>query len=248
MSDVVVPEQYTNGWHVWIVFRSWSRQDDWRNWAVALRTRSRMIHVEFLFRAILSNPNRLYIPAEFKVDSQKDDVSTRIEKNIKLKKLRKQLQALPRRLQFNWYTITCAPPPGTDPNATAVRMLPSKQYHRSTKRFFVKLPLQRESIKRLWRFLEAQVGKPFNEDGERWNFLPCMGYHYGCQSEQLIHSAPSWFCSELATAALQEIGFFKEEQPCLVSPSRLSWLLQREFECDFLDNVPHDLCRVVCRK
>jgi hypothetical protein len=246
-TSLAYPESYPSGWHVWLVFRRWIKHDSWPTWKVALCTGSTIIHVEFLFRAILKNPSRLRIPDHQKVDKQKDNVHTRVQKGIQLKKIYHQLAALPRRCRFGWYSVDCTRPEQIQ--EAAVHMIPNKQYHAGSKRFFVKLPLLRDAVVCLWNFLEAQVGKPFNLPGETWNFYPCLGYRYGCQSAEEIKRAPSWFCSELATAALQSVGLFKEEQTCLVSPARLAALVASEFVCaEFLEGIPNVLKQVVVRQ
>lgn len=98
--------------------------------------------------------------------------------------------------------------------------------HRSVDKVFkenavqrIRIELERGQYNVLVAFLEEQLGKPFNTWGYRLNFW--TKFRIG-QKAYGVQPAKSWFCSELATAALQHINVLaKTIDPCKVSPGLL---------------------------
>ena len=90
-------------------------------------------------------------------------------------------------------------------------------------------------------FLDAQVGGPFDASALYFNafwgpWVAC------CPRSWLRHCARGvqrglynperkWFCTELCVAALQVLGLFADETPCVVDPGRLRALLNRDPAC-----------------
>lgn len=81
---------------------------------------------------------------------------------------------------------------------------------------FVRIPVtSKDSIN---KFLQLQMGKPFNRRGCVCNFLCC--FSCGAKGSYRVENN-RWFCSELVTAALQEVDLFMDLIPCKTSPQQL---------------------------
>jgi hypothetical protein len=75
---------------------------------------------------------------------------------------------------------------------------------------------------RVYSFLQAQVGKPFNYPGYRsWLFRFCCCLPRGCTHESLAEQTPAWICSEMSTVAMQRADLVPHLIPCNTSPFEL---------------------------
>lgn len=81
---------------------------------------------------------------------------------------------------------------------------------------FTQLHLDADREMRMYRFMERQLGKPFNH---------CAVYAFPLFL--MPSSGDEWFCSELLTAALQYIGLLEGIIPSSVAPEFLRMLLRR---------------------
>ncbi len=88
---------------------------------------------------------------------------------------------------------------------------------------YIKLQLNAEQEMRMYRFVERQLGKPFNRTAVYLFLLYPMKT-----------TGDEWFCSELITAALQQLGFLEDIMPSSVAPEFLRLLLQRLDEARLL--------------
>lgn len=79
-------------------------------------------------------------------------------------------------------------------------------------------------IEKVRLFLHNQLGKPFNKWGLRLNFLPGLRSCVSIGSKRTAQESRSWFCSELCTAALQQIDFLMDRVPCKTSTNDLVYI------------------------
>lgn len=91
---------------------------------------------------------------------------------------------------------------------------------------FLRLQVTQQQERRMYTWLRAQLGKPFNMPGALMLFVrpvPTWG--------------TSWFCSQLGVAALQAAGFFADVQPEAVNPAQLMHMLQTAGEMPVLEST-----------
>ena len=88
---------------------------------------------------------------------------------------------------------------------------------------FTKLHVNAEQEMRLYRFMERQLGKAFNRSAV-----------YLFPLYPMPTTGEEWFCSELITAAIQQLGFLDDIMPSSVAPEFLRLLLQRLDEARLL--------------
>lgn len=69
-------------------------------------------------------------------------------------------------------------------------------------------------------FATLQLGKPFNALGMRLNFISPLEIGVTA-NDPLARDAPSFFCSELVTTCLQQVGLFPQLTPCKCRPQNL---------------------------
>jgi hypothetical protein len=104
----------------------------------------------------------------------------------------------------------------------------NKEYdHIDNPYYFINIRATNLEIEKARLFLHSQLGKPLNWKGPVFNFLLC--FSFGCKGVN-PHSASSWFCSELATAALQQMNLLLDLKPCKTSTNELSFLLQHKLK------------------
>lgn len=77
----------------------------------------------------------------------------------------------------------------------------------------VDLDLTPEQVKQVRQWCEKQVGK-------KYDYLGIAGFVFGNRD-----NSNKWFCSEVCTAALQQVGKFRGVKASKVSPNKLAKML-----------------------
>jgi len=95
----------------------------------------------------------------------------------------------------------------------SVDVYQNRVFRMTTKNFrrgwsFYRITVTAEQERAAHNFLHAQLNKPFNRIGMHLIFI----WPYSGNGE-------SWFCSELTAAALQAMGYLKNERPAALYPS-----------------------------
>ena len=90
-----------------------------------------------------------------------------------------------------------------------------KTFGRTTWTFRSIQSVPTSSARAIRNFCHRQVGKPFN----KWGLVRCITPFPKATDDT------SWFCSELATRAFQEAGYFQGVLPSMVTPSALYEML-----------------------
>lgn len=89
---------------------------------------------------------------------------------------------------------------------------------------YVTLPVERSRQRRIYNFLEGQVGGGFNKLGYYLNFIcPCSYFGTRSYHRYVNLEAQNWFCTELITTALQaaKLEPFVDMTACKTSPNAL---------------------------
>jgi hypothetical protein len=90
---------------------------------------------------------------------------------------------------------------------------------------FITVNVPRSNQKRMFHFLQSQVGGGFNTMGYFLNFscFCCCSIGTSMYSPYLVRSAKKWYCSELIGAALQagRVKAFTDVSACHLSPNAL---------------------------
>jgi hypothetical protein len=227
---------------VWIAFRHISRYRDLSQLMQMLYSWSPIVHVELLFRA--REPADAYI-SKGMLPTDQDDVATIKAKELLILQTKQNRKKVLAR-GFNWFTITVSPPEIGQPPET--QMVTSKVYNKSYR--FMRLPISEKKVIRLWQFCYAQKGKTHNSLGNKYNFMSCGYYKYGCRNKESARESESWFCSELVVAALQQVGLCSDVEPCMVTPAQVLRLVTEQFQdrVQLTQNVCLQLDSVVVNK
>jgi len=83
---------------------------------------------------------------------------------------------------------------------------------------FFEIKISAENEKKVREFCEAQIGKKYD-----WRAII-----FSQLFELNRENSKKWFCSEICAAALQRVGFLKNEKPHLLSPNELFVALRRD--------------------